>query len=423
MNKKSFLVAKKIARKLILLSAVVALVTVACKKDNHASPVIKQVRLLDSTARDSFFTKALPGTLVVIEGANFEGLIAVTFNDQPAVINTALNSGTNILARISPNTPTPATYPGASNMLRIFTGHGQASYAFTVVPPGPSVTAASNENALPGQTITVTGSNLYSLSSIVFPGNISTTSFTVNADATQVTVTVPAGVSTGDSLRLIGKYGTGASNFVFDNFLAEKPGYLADFECCGTYFGWQWWGGNKTDDANLFPGPTGSYIEVHPVNTPINAGDGSWYGDNRAVMVAASPWVDDVSNPIASYALKFEVSVKTPWTTGSIFIHTTALQDDKSTWAYLAKYAPWQSASSGQFVTTGWQTVTIPLTQFLSTATGNSNYNSSGTPAANFTALMGGAASECDFMLYNDGKTPLTGFDAAFDNIRIVRIK
>jgi len=395
----------------------------SCKKDNSGAPVVKRVRLLDSTARDSFFIKALPGTAIVIQGANFDGLMSVSFNNLPAAVNTALSSATNILVRIPANTPTPATDPNVPNQIKVVTSHGQATYSFTVVPPGPTISSTSNENAVSGQTITITGSNFYSLSNIQFPGNINVTAFTVSPDATQVTVTVPAGITTGDSLRFTGKYGNGSSTFIFDNYLSSSTGYLANFDN-GPYFGWQYWGGNKTSDGSLFPGNTGAYIEVHPVNTPITAGDGGWYSDNRAVMVAAGAWVgpNNMSDPISNYALKFEVSVSSPWTAGSMIIRSSALQDDKKTWAYLARYAPWETAPANKFVTTGWVTVTIPLTQFLSTATGNSAYNSSGTTAANFAALMGGTSSECDLMLINDGKTALTAFDAAFDNVRIVKV-
>jgi hypothetical protein len=88
---------------------------------------------------------------------------------------------------------------------------------------------------------------------------------------------------------------------------------------------------------------------------------------------------------------------------------------------YLARYAPWQNSSSGQFVTNGWQTVTIPLTGFLS---GSGSYNPSGSAAPNIAALTGGSNSATiQIMLYNDSTTPLTSFDAAADNVRIVKIK
>jgi hypothetical protein len=87
----------------------------------------------------------------------------------------------------------------------------------------------------------------------------------------------------------------------------------------------------------------------------------------------------------------------------------------------MARYAPWSTVSSGQFLTTGWQTVTIPLNRFL---TGTGNYNPSGSPAANFAAMTGGSnAASLQLMLYNDSTTPLANFDAAVDNVRIVRIR
>jgi len=407
----------------LVLAAVALLAQSACKKNNtEGAPVISRLRAISPAPNDSTLTTALPGQIVVIQGSNLAAATQVYFNGFAASLNPALFTNKNLVVTV-PAIAWDSIPNGKLNTVEVITPGGHASYKFNIIAPLPVATTASNENALPGETITLVGSNFYSLTKIVFPGGIPVTNFKVSPDSKQVTVTVPAGITTGDSLRITGIYGTGTSSFVFDNYLAETTGFLADFECCGAHFGWQWWGGIKTNDGTLFPGNTGAYIEVHPVNTPITSGNGSWYSDNRAVMVAASPWVDNMSNPVANYALKFEMSTRVPWTAGDMILRTSAVQTDGKTWAYLARYAPWETSSSGQFATNGWTTITIPLTQFLSTSSGNGNYNSSGSPATSFAALMGGNSSECDFMLNNDGKAAITAFDAAFDNVRIVKMK
>jgi hypothetical protein len=397
-------------------------IQIGCKKESNPAPTIKAVRLLDSTHRDSTFTQALPGTAIILEGAGFSGLQHVYFNNMDAPFNAALLSDNNILIRIPSNAPTQATDPNVPSQIKVVTSHGQATYAFTLDAPPPVITAMSNENALAGETVTLTGSNFYLVKQVIFPGNIAVTNFTATPDGTQITVTVPSGITSGGPVQVAAKFGTGSSLFAFDNFKAPFPGFLANFEWGDPYFGWAYWGGINTNDGTLFPQNTGDYIEVHPSAT-INAGDGSWYADNRAVNVSPAAWTVNMSDPITSYALKFEMNVKTSWKNGSFMITTSAEVSppaDKN-WAYLARFAPWENSSTGDAKTNGWVTVSIPLTAFLLTNDGS--YNAAGATAPNFNALMGGSTSLIQIMLYNDSKTPMPIIDAAFDNVRVEKIK
>ncbi|HXB94797.1 MAG TPA: glycan-binding surface protein, partial [Puia sp.] len=324
--------------------------------------------------------------------------------------------------RIPSNAPTQATDPNVPSQIKVVTAHGQAIFAFTLDAPAPIILSMSNENALAGETVTITGSNFYLVNQVIFPGNIAVTNFTVTPDGTQITATVPTGVTTGAPLKVAAKFGTGSSKFLFDNFLAPSTGFLANFEWGDPYFGWAYWGGINTNDGTLFPQNTGQYIEVHPSGT-INAGDGGWYADNRAVNLSPSAWTSNMSDPISSYALEFEMRVNTSWKNGSFMITTSAeiSPPSNTNWAYLARFAPWQNSPTGDAKTNGWVTVSIPLTAFLST--NNGSYNASGTTAPNFKALMGGTTSVIQIMLYNDSSTPMPVLDAAFDNVRIVKVR
>jgi hypothetical protein len=134
-------------------------------------------------------------------------------------------------------------------------------------------------------------------------------------------------------------------------------------------------------------------------------------------MVDAGVWLPTarLADPIGDYALKFEVSTKIPWTSGSLMIVPNG------NFNYMARYAPWEDAPGKQFVTNGWVTVTIPLTAFKK---GTGNYDPAGASAANIGALTGGTnKATLQLMLYNDGSTPITAFDIAVDNVRIVKIR
>ena len=503
MNTIAFHISK---RTLFLLLIIAGLIQVSCKKNNSGGPpVITDVRAVDSTERDSLFTKALPGSLIAIQGHNLQGLQTVYFNDTAAYFNPVLATSTNIIIIIPASAQTAATNPNVPSQIRIVTDHGTTTYSFTLYIPPPAISALSidtsgtrviitgtnllgiskitfpgnlvspsfgyttdgthiiaaipqgsapedsvrvyctfgtaafsypppitiasvtNENAVAGTTITILGTNFVGVSEVVFPGGIAGTNLqTVNIG--KLTVTVPAGITTGDTLRVVGSAGTVGSPFVFDNWMSPTTGFLANFD--GTtsqwsppsnnpYFGWsqgeQWIGTFVTNPA-VFPNGTGNCVEINPAN-PKPAGDNTWYQDNNSFSTNTAAWVTGTSTPIGNYALKFEVNVSN-WTAGSIWIGTTF-----PNWTYLAQYAPWKTVTGGSYSSNGWVTVTIPLTSFL-TATSNT-YTSTGTAAADIPTLLGSGGGMLQFMYANDGTTTITGgsFALAVDNIRIVPIK
>jgi hypothetical protein len=63
--------------KRIAFFIIVTTVIFSCKKDDSGTPAISAVRTVDPTTKDSLFTQAIPGTLIVIQGNNLAGLQAV----------------------------------------------------------------------------------------------------------------------------------------------------------------------------------------------------------------------------------------------------------------------------------------------------------------------------------------------------------
>ena len=500
MNTIAFHISK---RAIFLLVIIAGIFPVACKKNNGGPPVITDVRAVDSTKRDSTFSSALPGTLIVIQGNNMQGLQAVYFNDTAASFNPVMATSTNIIVSIPPTAQTAATDPKVPSQIRIVTNHGTATFSFTLYIPPPTISALSFDNT--GTMLTITGTNLLGASKIIFPGNLPSPSFTINSSTqitatipqgntpqdsvrvyctfgeasfsypppmtiasvtnengaagttilvngsnfvgvtaimfpggipgtnlqvlniSQLTVTVPPGITTGDSLRIVGELGTAASHFIYDNWLSPSLGFIANFD--GTtsqwsppannpYFGWsqgEQWVGTFVTDPTVFPNGTENCVEINPqaVKAP---GDNSWWQDNNSFSINTAAWASNLSAPIGNYALKFEVSV-TNWTAGSIWIGTT-----NPNWAYLAQYAPWKTATGGSYSSNGWVTVTIPLTAFL--AATNNVYTSTGASAANMTALQNGGGGMFQILYVNDGTNAIPGgsFAMGFDNFRVVPI-
>lgn len=390
----------------------------ACKHNDSGTPVISKVALLDSTKRDSGITAVLPGTLIRITGSNFDDLQLVYFNDLSASFNTALNTSSSIIITVPVTTPTGADGSVVPNTIKVVTTHGVATYTFTILLPPPVIKSVSNENALTGATVTVKGSNFYEITGVQF-GSTAATSFSLVND-TVLTAVVPA-LTAGVPLIVSGAYGADTTAFNLNTANYPATGFLANFENGSAYMGWQYWGGAYTNYTpgylSSFPGNTGDFIVINPAST-VKAGDATWYSDNRAVMVAAGAWMSDaaLSDAVSSYALKFEVSVAsgTTWTNGAIIIVPNG------NFNYMARYAPYETAANGSFITNGWQTVTIPLTSILS---GSGSYNASGSPASSIIALTGGTSSAAiQLMLYNDSAADFTGFNVGFDNVRIVKV-
>ena len=125
------------------------------------------------------------GASVVITGTGFTGATSVSFNGTAATFT--VNSATQITATVpagaTTGSVTVATPGGTSNGL-----------PFTVLPPAPALTNLSPSSGPIGTSVTITGTNLTGATSVSFNG--SSASFVVNS-ATQITVTVPAGTTTG----------------------------------------------------------------------------------------------------------------------------------------------------------------------------------------------------------------------------------
>ncbi|HVX51430.1 MAG TPA: glycan-binding surface protein [Chitinophagaceae bacterium] len=199
-------------KKILFLIALAGIVFIACKKTSSGGgqPVIKQVRTVDTTKRDSFFTQAMPGTLIVIQGENLGGLQAVYFNDTSAYFNPAYATDNNIIITIPSTAQTSATDPSVQNVIKVVTDHGTATYSFTLYLMPPQITSISFDNS--GTIVYINGSNFEGIQKITFPvpGADTALSYEVNKEYTQIKAAIPPGVAFTDSLRVYCTFGTGS---------------------------------------------------------------------------------------------------------------------------------------------------------------------------------------------------------------------
>lgn len=492
--------------RIIAFLIIVTAVMFSCRKnDSGGTPVITNVRSVDTTKRDSSFTRAIPGTLIVIQGTNLGGLQAVYFNDSSAYFNPVYATSTNIIVTIPAGAQTAATDPKVPSIIKVVTDHGTATYAFTLylpppaissltfdnsgtvvyingsnfkgikkitfpvpgadtalsytvnetgtqivaaIPPGApfkdslrvyatfgtgafsypppmSITSVSNENAVSGTTITITGTNFVGINQVLFPGNIAGTNLRVNS-VNQLTVTVPAGITTTDYLKINGVLGTAASPQLFDSYITHSsPGYLSTFDqqYATDNTGFVGWTGGYADQAAAaanYSNATGG-VAILQQGSPMGANAGpTSQGNPGLLQLNKVPWVANTDQSINGYALKFEYFVKSTWSAGEIWIAVGGWYGWSS---YTARFAPWESAPGGKLQPSGWQTATIPLTDFHK---GNefwqTSYKTSGAIASKFSDYP---TTEVGFLIANDQATavPVNSVNIAIDNVRIVKIQ
>lgn len=408
---------KKHSALLTGMLAVILCLLFSCSKNNDLSgpPVITKVSMLDSTLQDSTFTKAFPGTLILITGQNLSGVVSVSFNGVDAYINPTYNTSEHIILSIPGNAPTEAVDPKVPNQIKVTTTHGEAVYSFVVDIAPPSISAISNENALPGDSLIIYGSSLVLIEKITLPGGRDIPSFVTNANGTRVAFLMPdLGTDTG-RLTIQAKFGSvmsdgplndHASGDVISNLTESgKPGEPS-------VYNWSW-GAIVTSDAALFPGTRGGYVQS--IFGGVGAWGYEWWTSNRSGNFndVAMFSTDVLTQPAAQYVLKFEINTKVAWTEG---VNVLRFNDK-----YCFRYQPWLNATNKTFDTKNkWQTVTVNLSDFKLAVDGTEGIGANAVVMGDL--LKPDAKVAFGYRLMAEA-TGIALYNAAFDNFRIIKIK
>ncbi|WP_210518480.1 IPT/TIG domain-containing protein [Hymenobacter terricola] len=139
------------------------------------------------------------GTAVTITGTNFTGATAVSFNGTAATFT--VSSATSIIATVAAGSST--------GLIAVTTPAGTAVSAtpFLVGSP-PTITSFTPTTGPIGNTVVITGTNFTAATQVAFNGT-GALAFSINS-ATQITVTVPVGATTGP-IAVTTPLGTGTS--------------------------------------------------------------------------------------------------------------------------------------------------------------------------------------------------------------------
>ncbi|MEO7216380.1 glycan-binding surface protein [Mucilaginibacter sp.] len=286
----------------------------------------------------------------------------------------------------------------------------------------PIIAAISNGNPDLGDSVYVYGAYLKTVQSISF-GGATITNFTEGPRGAYVKFLAPGKYSYASGpVTIVTSYGTVSTPYKVNTQNGVTDGLLANFEW-GDNFGYAWWGDEKLafGPVAAFNGSMGTNNTMYIYfDSPVLAGGASAYAPlgnsntgNHWVPVAS------ITDPPSQWALQFEISVAHPWNGGTLYIRTEFAGD-----SYVARYEPWKIPGSNKtvaFQTKGWQTVTIPLSEFRSKV----NELGDGESVTKLNQLLGPTgANSYNMTLKNFGSsTTATGCYAAIDNIRCVKIK
>jgi IPT/TIG domain/Secretion system C-terminal sorting domain len=147
------------------------------------------------------------GTVVTITGTNFTGATGVSFNGTAATTFSVTNATT-----LTATVPTGATTGTIAVTTPGGTATSTASFTVTTPTPAPTITAISPSSGAIGSLVTITGTNLTGTTAVAFNG-VNAPGFTV-VSATQLTVTVPTGATSG-TISVTTPGGTATSANVF----------------------------------------------------------------------------------------------------------------------------------------------------------------------------------------------------------------
>jgi hypothetical protein len=401
---------KAIHLAMLLVGAILFLI--ACNKDQVGLPEIYSVRSTNPEKADSTFTSAFPGNWIIVEGKNFTGLKAVYINEQEVYINTAYVSDGSVVLLIPPDVPTLATQAEVSNSLKMITNTGEVNYSFSIMINPPVIYGISNEMAVEGELITLYGINFYVIDSVIFPGGVIISSgFEVNETATTLTVNVPEGLTEGGPLAIKNVFGRAVSTSSFN----DETGMICNFDNLNTYI----WGSNVVSDNGNYPGARGQFNQIKVSDVGPNSF--SWWEDGKCCAIGSSQWItpENMGDNLADWALKFELFVGKPWDSGCLLINPA------NAWIYTYRYNPWVvDGVRTEYKPNGWQTITIPFSEFKTKGTNGDGTGNKATSLSNIVSAEGNA--EMTIMFINDAQqgveSKLISIDFGIDNIRVVKI-
>jgi hypothetical protein len=188
----------------MLALALVAFNFTSCKDDDDegsqtAPMTISKVYLEninDEENKDREVDFARLGQLIRIEGSGFKGLKKILINGYETYFNNALMTDNNVWVTLNSETPVDKADDDVRNTIQLVKDGTKLVYPFTIRAAAPSITSVDNTLPMPGETVTVYGTNLQETTKLTLPGGIEITSGIISDEEGKFySFTMPSGVS------------------------------------------------------------------------------------------------------------------------------------------------------------------------------------------------------------------------------------
>lgn len=420
-------------KQFIVILALLAIIGVGCKNDNN--PTVKgngrpaqidYIRITDPAKADSAIHEAEKLQMIVIVGSNLQAVNRVLFDDVEAYLNPAYITANTILLTV------PFSENRTERLSVITSDNLQTDMPFVTYMPAPRLNSLKCEYVPDGEEAVIRGSYFYAPLTVWFrsgDGSDSIEAAITSFDGNVIQVTVPEGAVEGP-LTVQSKYGQKTSRFRFRDHTGLVSNFNKQFNSKGKRWGNPWEIG-LWDDAEACDG---GYLLFKREQV------GEWFWSQDDLAGCYWDCYDEIRTPylpagadITKYGLRFEANVKT-WTDLPMHIwfasglEVFSLGDNGATDTPQAHWCPWLvggDASSNEwtvkeFKTDGWETFTIPLTEFKYDKLGR--FDTDGQ-----TTLMMGDISNymnLNFMVFGMQCDPSAKHDVEIylDNPRIVEL-
>jgi len=271
-----------------LLAFALVLLASSCKKNETFTPAGLRINP----------NRALPGTFVTIEGTDIQDIVSVKFDTASATIASVFNTNTALFT----NVPNNARY--GPQLVTITNRAGRsATVGFTVIQPAPTITGFSPSGGAIGDTITITGTFMQNISSLMV-GSVPCV-IVDSSSSTTLKFKIPIGAVTG-LLNLVTAGGTATSVSLLN--VGERALLIADFDGGGVRpNGASWYSYSGAPGVitktvtNTNPAPTaGSFLKA------VGGSGGNYAG--ISTYTAGGNEQLGLTSPAASTFLKFSVN-------------------------------------------------------------------------------------------------------------------
>ena len=372
----------------LLCLALTIVCFVSCDDDDaqDSKPIkITQIYLEDykSAMPDRPIEFARLGQLIRIEGSGFLGMKKVYINGYNTFFNVAYVADNSMLITIDSKTPVVDATEDVRNKIHLVKSGADLWHDFEIRSAAPSVSYISNTLPQAEEKVTVYGTGLHETSKVTLPGGIEVTNIESDEDGEWYSFKMPPGVTASGSIYSEGANGTAATPAYFN----DSNCMILDFDGKGKQGFWSWSEtGSMINDEDLVNDPKesgrGKCLQIVPDR--LLSGSGVAAGKPRVTECWTVGTGEDESvdwthmysyipetTPLTDVAFQFDIYVPETWIgTGHLQICLfnnfnfagIGSDDDGQRTAFYVPYI--QNGAVVPFTTEGWQTVTIPFSEF-----------------------------------------------------------